>query len=387
MQNGLITHATESSRNRERQADFMIAELYNKNTRVMSVELENAQIVKLGEIYNRDELPLYLCRELNLEKINTWLDKRKMPVRREGLKNAKMLLGSAPFQNYIHMFSLTDQYWFKTKKTDSWESMNFFTNEYPSDIGQALFTPWDINTDNIRRETPDLTTNGVLRKVWIQNKATKKSYLVKAGSKCFAQEPISEILASVTLKKISIIPFVQYKIAVNGMRICSVCENFVDEHTEFVPAQSIYNLEPRLNTMSKFDHLVLMCTKYGLPDPKDYLYRMILADLITGNNDRHLGNFGALHNVDTHTVEGFVPLFDFGSAFYEYSKERKEISDIFKSETQNVVDLYGCIPSLKKLKDTSDLMRLIDTYPDLTVSQKDDIKTGIEKRFSYFSNL
>lgn len=365
----------------------MIAELYNKNTKVMSVELENGKVIKLGEIYDQKELPLYLYPELNLEKMNRWLDKRRIPLNREGLKNAQILLGSAPFQNHVHMFSLTDQYWFKTKRTDSWESLNFFTNEYPPDIGQALFTPWGINKENITKETPDLTTNGVLRKVWIQNKATKKSYLVKAGSKRFAQEPISEILASVTLKKINIVPFVQYKIAVNGMRICSICENFVNEHTEFVPAQSIYNLEQRLTTMSQFDHLVLMCEKYGLPNPRDYLYRMILADMIIGNNDRHLGNFGALHNVDTHTVDGFVPLFDFGSAFYEYSKTREKRSDIFNSEKQKVVDFYGCIPSLKTLSDTSELTRLIDTYPDLTIDQKNDIKAGIETRFSFFSNL
>lgn len=365
----------------------MEAELYNKNTRVMSVTIENTIVTKLGEIYEHDALPFYLRGELTLEKFNKWLLKRRIPLNREGLKEAKQMFGSKAFQNYEHMCSLTDQYWFKTKKKDSWQNLNFFTNQYSSAVGQSLFTPWTVNKDDLKKESPDMTTNGVLRKVWIQDPATLTSYLVKAGSKKFQQEPISEVLATLTLQKIRVIPFVKYDLCVNGMRVCSRCKNFVNANTEFVTAQAIYNLSPRKESMTKYEHLLYMCERFGLQNPADFIDRMLFADMIVGNTDRHFGNFGALYNVDKKKVEGFVPLFDFGSAFHEFSPEVQTKPKIFEEESERILQTFGCLPSLENLKDNADLFRFIDTYPDFSIQQKDAIKHGIEERTKFFTSL
>lgn len=362
--------------------------LYNKNKKVLDVDLEAGIAVSLGELYDKDRLPLCLQNTLSVAEFNKWLEKRKIPLNREGLKEAKRIFSSSVYLQYRHMFALTDQYWFKLSQKDSWQKFNFFTNTYASAIGQSLFTPWDINKEDLRQEGPDLTTNGVLRKVWVQDPETMDSYLIKAGSRRFFQQPLSEVLASMTLGKIQIIPFVKYDLCVYGMRICSKCKNFVTEDTEFVPAQSIYNRKKREQGDTPFEHLIRMCREYGIKQPQNFIDKMLLADCIIGNHDRHMGNFGALQNAETGEVLGFAPLFDFGSAFSEYrppSTEKKNA--LFAEELPRIFGKYEYMQSLSSLTDHADLFRLIHTYPDLSVEQKDRIKKGIEERTARFGKL
>ena len=366
----------------------MEATLYNKKNKVLDVILENGKVVQINELYDKQNLPLCLQPELSLETINKWLDKRKMPLQREGLEEAMKTFSSKYFQNYVHMFALTDQYWFKTNKKDSWEKLNFFTNKYNSEIGQALFTPWNIDEEKLKDETPDLTTNGILRKTWMQNSETLASSLVKAGSKKYHQQPLSEILATMTLKKLGgFIPYVKYDLCVNGMMVCSKCKNFVNEHTEFIPAQSIYNLNPRRKDKSQYAHLLMQCYLYGIEKPDDFIDKMMLADAIIGNTDRHMGNFGILRDVDRNELIGFAPLFDFGSAFHEFYEDKKaEKPRLFEEQLPRIYQKFGSTDILKALKNNDDLFRIIDIYPDLTSCQKDAIKEGIIKRTGFFTN-
>ena len=364
----------------------MDAILCNKQTETLKVEIENGIITNIGEIINKDKMPLCLQNELTLESANKWLNKRKMPLNREGLKEAKHQLGSEYYNNYQRMFALTDQYWFKINNRDSWRKYNFFTNRYDTSIGQSLFTPWNIDKEKLKPESPDMTTNGVLRKVWVQDE-NMTSYLIKAGSTVFHQEPLSEVLATLTLQKIEgFIPYVRYEICVNGMRICSKCRNFVDENTEFIPAQYIYNIEPRRSDKSQYEHLIMMMENYGIERPGTFIDKMMLADLVMGNSDRHLGNFGILKNVETGEMQ-FAPLFDFGSAFREYYKEKETEpkSRLFEEQTARVLHIYTRNAQLKALAENDDLFALIDVYPNLTAAQKDAIKTGIKERTKRFN--
>ena len=357
--------------------------LYNKNRKVLQVHLEsNGSVTELGDLYDPAALPLILQHKLDLETINKWLTKRRMPAKREGLEQVKQLYGS--FENQRNLFALTDQYWFKRSQKDSWEKLNFFTNSYESYVGEALFMPWTGDRKKLQKPTPDITTNGVLRKIWIQAD-DKTSYLIKAGSETFLQEPLSEVLAALILRQMDIIPFVEYDLCIYGYRICSKCKNFVTSNTEFIPAQSLYAKRPRLSTDTKYDHLIKMCDYYGIKDANTYLDRMILADLIIGNQDRHLGNFGILRNVETGSFIGFAPLFDFGCAFYEYSgKTPSRERIVFADQEQRVQKAYQSLMAERIPKDLKPILQLIDTYPSLTVKQKNAVKKGIIERFKRF---
>lgn len=177
-----------------------------------------------------------------------------------------------------------------------------------------FFSPWEVREENLSLSTPDITTNGVLRKRWIREE-NGESYLIKAGSKFYHQEPLSEVLASITLERLELLPFVKYELAVDGLRLCSKCKNFVNENTEFVPASYIYSKIPRKKDETVYEHLLLMCEKYGIANAQEYINNMITADKIIGNDDRHLGNFGFIRDVETGKIIGFAPLFDSGSAY------------------------------------------------------------------------
>lgn len=361
------------------------ATLYNKRRPVMDVRLDKAgRIIELGDVHDPMYLPLILqYKPVDLVSVNKWLDKRKMPANREGLREARRKFG--PFENYRNMFSLTDQYWFKRSKNESWDELNFFTHQYPTAVGDALFAPWTVDKKQLSLQSPDLTTNGVCRKQWVQDDQMN-SYLIKAASKQFHQEPLSEILASMTLQKLNIIPFVKYEFVINGLRICSKSKCFVTKDFEFVPAQHIYQKEPRLSTDTIYDHFIKMCDKFDIPEAREFVDSMILADYVIGNSDRHLGNFGVLKDVTTGEIVGFAPLFDFGSAFWEYNEDavKQPKSRMFADQENRVFKHFIEFVSMKELSDTDEIFSVIDMYPDLSVEQKNAIKKGIEERAKKF---
>ena len=196
------------------------AYLYNKHNKLLKVDIKDGRVLKIKTYVEKNQhlLPIKLQGEgaLTLETINEWLSRRRMPEDREGLKRAREWFPG--FENYKNLFSLTDQYWFRYKKSETWDALNFFTNPYPQEQGKIFFEPWAVKEVS-SVQTPDLTTNGVLKKRWIQDKDLN-SWLIKAGSVMYHQEPLSEVLASMMLKKLNIIPYVEYDLITHGLQFC-----------------------------------------------------------------------------------------------------------------------------------------------------------------------
>lgn len=353
------------------------AVLFNKNTPLLDVEIESGMIIRYGKVKNPDFMPVILQDNLSKETINKWLNGRKIPEKREGLTEARLLCPE--FQTYRHMFSLSDQYWFSLHPRDDWAALNFFTNRYPNDAGELFFRPWKADLRSAKRENPDVTTNGVLRKRWIQDEEGT-SYLLKAGSKKYHQEPLSEVLATMMLQKLNIIPFVEYDLVIEGMRLCSKCRNFVTKDTEFVPASHIYKKEPDRPGETHYEHLIRMCEIYGVPGARDFINNMIAADYLLCNYDRHLGNFGFIRDVETGKFTGMAPLFDSGSAYWGSSEQVKEHnSKLFKEVEKPIVKRVLKKYHISDAKDVSDMMRLIEIYPEIDETKKRDIITNIER--------
>ena len=188
--------------------------MFNKDKMLLVLEIENGTVNKIVQVIDTEHLPVVLQENLTVESLNMWMSKRRIPDSREGLPS--MLNDFPGFQQYHCMFSLSDQYWFRYKKEETWEKLNFFTNPYSEDLGEAFFTPWKYEKGYHFAPSPDLMTNGALRKRWTMGK-DGASYLIKAGSKILRQEPITEVLASLMLKKLDIIPFVEYELVVEGL--------------------------------------------------------------------------------------------------------------------------------------------------------------------------
>lgn len=346
--------------------------MYNKNKPLLVLDVERAKVDKIKKVINETHLPIILQDNLSITSLNKWIEKRIIPDKRDGIEEVRRYYPS--FDNYKNMFSLSDQYWFKYDKYETWDKLNFFTNNYSPVIGEIFFTPWDYDERDLTDHSPDLTTNGVLKKVW--KKESGESYLYKAGSDIYHQEPLSEVLASITLERLNFIPFVKYELAVNGLLLCSKCKNFVNENNEFVPASYIYSKKPRPKEKSIYEHLIDMCELYGIEGAEDYLKKMIAADRIIGNDDRHLGNFGFLRDVDNAKITGFAPLFDSGSAYWGKASEFKKARLFNEIEEEALIEVMELM-DMGAMLNHEEMFALINLYPKIGSKKREEIKKRI----------
>lgn len=334
--------------------------LMNKNTPVIEIygELEHQEtnlypkiLIKNINYINKKLCPpgIFFDNPDGLKaQFENWFKKRIISRKREDLQ--KIQEKEIRWDGNPNLLSLTDQYWLRFDDNEKWEDLNFFTNNFNSYLGDVCFSKNlnYIQKINLSWNTPDITTNGVLKKRWVQlnGKDNKhKSILIKSMSKQFGQEPLSEILASKLLEKLNFIPFVKYSLYIEGYDLCSYCENFVSPDVEFVPAGAVFYQTPANESeeiQSKpeyiYKHLIDSIDYFNIPDGKEFIDKMIIADRLMMNFDRHLGNFGYLRSVETGNYIGPAPLFDFGNAFfsemdsYQTKTFKQRENELFKNK-------------------------------------------------------
>ena len=173
--------------------------LMNKNKKVFDFVYDEDEhsIISFERNYpkNEDYAPFGLIKndEIDKQEFNKWWKNRQIPASRKGLKEVLYNSNVYDKDNFdlldakAYCLSLSDQYWVKGVDEDiSWESINFFDNEFSEDIGKILFnggkTPLNLNLN-----TPDMTSNGNYEKRW--KIIDEERYLLKAGSKIYNQEP------------------------------------------------------------------------------------------------------------------------------------------------------------------------------------------------------
>lgn len=334
-----------------------------------------------GEILkiNAPEL-LPLCLEPNctMEDILNWLQRRGISSKRDGIEDVKKQFGTDWLINKNYA-SLSDQYWIK-KRTETWKKINFFTNIYSKDIGDMFFSPWSIAKNRIDNFSPDLTLNGILKKRWKQRKEDKTSFLIKAGNKKAEQDPFNEILVSVLVEKMGVIPCVHYDLVTEGLQMCSKCENFITADTELVPASYIYFKEKKKDGETVMAHLIRMCEKYEIPAAEEFIKWLIFIDKITGNADRNLSNIAFIRDINTLKFIGPAPMFDNGNAYWNTSNI---LGDIKSKEFGDVED--SIFEEMKKKIDIGEVFKKMDYsafiygYPLISEVKKENLVEKIKQ--------
>ena len=258
--------------------------------------------------------------------------------------------------------SLSDQYWIKPDGSDlTWEDVNFFDNSFSDDIGDVLFgAPKKDNALNF--SSPDNTSDGFLKKRW--KIIDGKRCLIKGGSNPFRQQPFNEVIATKIMERLDI-PHVPYTLVWNKEAPYSVCEDFVDENTELIPAWRVMMTQKKNNSTSVYQHFVNCCGALGVADVVPFLDRMITLDYIIANEDRHFNNFGLIRNAETLEWIGMAPIYDSGSSL-GYDKlpgQMKFEKDVgckpFKNhhiEQLQLVQSFEWL-DLSKLDDVEDIIR------------------------------
>lgn len=279
--------------------------LMHRDTPVAEVAVQDGKIHKLIKLYSESELPVGCAGFLAERMLQNWQNMRTIPEDRQGKERIEQVLGCSVSEALLKSFSvsLTDAYWLKeTEMPLCWKDVNFHDNGFSIDLSRAILG--DMDGQMLHFDTPDLTTDGTLKKTWlsIDGMPTLLKY-GNFGDQANGKNLLSanEVIAS-QVADLMEIPHVPYeKLEVLGESICA-CPSFVrDSHTDFVNGLQLLHL-------CRTNLFVSLC-RMGY---EEEISRMIVFDHLLHNTDRHEKNFGIIRNLDSGE-EHFAPLFDSGS--------------------------------------------------------------------------
>lgn len=369
--------------------------LMHRDIEVVQLTLDQitGTIVKVGTVFNEAHIPVGIGvrrGRVNRATLNEWWIGRSIPVSRAGLKHLLEQLHISAPQKLLEKclgLSLSDAYWIKPDESVlQWRNVNFYENSFSEDVGNILFGGGI--TGEISLMSPDNTSDGWLRKKWkIQD---GKRYLVKGGSGAIQQEPYNEVIASRIMEKLGI-PHVQYKLQMIDGWPYSVCEDFITENTEYIPAWYIMHAKPRPNHMSVYQHYLERCNGLGVGNVECAISQQIVIDYLLLNVDRHQGNFGVIRQADTLRYIGMAPTFDSGSSLWFDTPTSlirattKVPCKPFKTTHEEQIRLVKDFSWLdeKELEGLGDIVREVfmrSDFVDETRSEK--IAKGLEERVS-----
>ena len=297
--------------------------LMNKNKKVFDFVYDEEEhfIVNFERNYpeNEDYAPFGLIKMNEIDKVefNKWWKNRQIPASRKGLKEVLHNSNVYDKDNFdlldakAYCLSLSDQYWVKGVDEEiSWESINFFDNEFSEDIGKILFNGGKTAL-NLNLNTPDMTSNGNYEKRW--KIIDGERYLLKAGSKIYNQEPFNELIATKLYERLlNKDEYVEYSVIFDDDKAISKCKNFITKNTELVPAWKINEYYEFLDDEDKYTHYIRCLNNLGIKDAETLTDKMIVCDYIIANKDRHFNNFGVIRDVNTLKFIGVAPIFDNG---------------------------------------------------------------------------
>lgn len=297
---------------------------------IMHKNKEVASIRKDGycEIYHRDFMPYNLYFEVqtqdldervnNLTNFYYWCSSRVLSLDRKYAKEILNFLDKkqavtdkdrAEIALSYHCLTLTDVFW--VRKND--ETL-FFENIslYRHSLSEAFFdvclrgvNPTLQNQEFLTqgKVAGDISTSGVAPKAWLRKNG--EIFLYKDGN-------INEVNAELLASKIAgcfqcnrVEYFEEYYL---GQKVCA-SKLITSEDKSIVPMEFIEVYAANNNT----DRFSIVLNK----DAYNY-YMMNIIDYLTGNSDRHWGNWGFFVDNATNQLTELYPLMDFNKAFTAY---------------------------------------------------------------------
>lgn len=311
----------------------------NKNKKVFDFVYDEEEhfIINFERNYpeNEDYAPFGLIKMNAIDKVefNKWWKNRQIPASRKGLKELLHNSNVYDKDNFdlldakAYCLSLSDQYWVKGVNEEiSWESINFFDNEFSEDIGKILFNGGKTAL-NLNLNTPDMTSNGNYEKRW--KIIDGERYLLKAGSKIYNQEPFNELIATKLYERLlNKDEYVEYSVIFDDDKAISKCKNFITKDTELVPAWKINEYYEFLDDEDKYTHYIRCLNNLGIKDAETLTDKMIVCDYIIANKDRHFNNFGVIRDVNTLKFIDVAPIFDNGCSLW-YDENDMYVGEFF----------------------------------------------------------
>ena len=283
--------------------------LINKETPLCDFIIEGEDELELCKIVkNYENLPIW-CAD-----IDSWVENRSSAKHRAHVNKILEMCGGKTKRGFIaltHCLSLTDTLWVKSEKENvTWSDVNLFENNFDEVISKLSFDGNGLFGIQMSTTSPELTTDGNYDKCWLNEK--DGIHLIKTGSEGARNtglEPYCEVLASQVFEKIC--NSVKYNLRRFDGRVVSACKLFTSQRFGYRPIALFYKTRLTLPKLLEI---------YREFDSEDEFRRMIVADCITLNSDRHFGNFGFLVNNETFERTVINPCFDFNMTFVPFAE-------------------------------------------------------------------
>lgn len=339
--------------------------LMNRDIKVL--DFKYVEVSSIEFYFEEDDIPVGIY-PWGYTDIESWLRSRKAPNQRKYLNRLPDNIKVNTLVDYItatRCVSLNDTYWVKCKdESVTWKEVSPYTNEIGSCIAHLAF-----KTDSSNMSFPELSTGGVFPKCWKRD--GEKVFLLKGGtSENNELEVINEVLASFIYKQLLGDKACSYEYEdYLGTTWVSKCELFTDEDYGFLSMASYLG-----KSRATVGECITAYKQAGCD--VDLFRRMLIADAIVLNIDRHLGNFGfRVRNISQATA-GMAPVFDYNKALLpELSKDLVDLD--WATVTKYMVNQ---VPTMG-----TDFVSMARQLMDTAVRQ--DLLALSEIDFTQFKNL
>ncbi len=356
--------------------------LMNKNIEVLVVEYNETSkfFDYIYEVKNINYAPYILKSFYHENDINNtpfktnlseWFKGRGIPSWRDKLDLLLHRLNIvAPYELLDKAFglSLSDQYWLKPFNSDiSYDDINFFDNFF--DYAEFMEASLSTNSNPITKEsslkTPNNTTDGMLKKAWIIEDDTR--YLLKGGYKNEIMQPFNEVLASEICKRLGF-NYVPYTIDIYKDMVVSKCPCFINKDTEYVSCYQIKNNMKRHDNKEDYEEYIKKLEEHNIENAREKVENMYILDFLIMNEDRHLGNYGIIRDVNTLNWLDVAPIFDNGQSlnieYYDEEEVHISGSGRFFYEVKPFEEIIKVVKDLKRI-DISKLDGLVEWFDNL----------------------
>ena len=236
--------------------------------------------------------------------LGAFLLDRRAPKHREHIEELLRRSGCNTLSGFLdvsHALSLNDTIWVKGYEQNNicWDKVSLYRNRFNSVISRVAFTGGMYGYE-LSTTSPEYGTNGSFAKCWIREDGIIK--LIKQGSSGASNaglEPFSEFYTSQVMEALGI-KHVDYTLTHRYGRLASKCNLFTNEKYGLIPFSKIAGTVP-------IGSVVAFYKEHGI---MERLAEMLIADSITFNEDRHLGNFGFIIDNDIFKIMETAPLYD-----------------------------------------------------------------------------
>ncbi|MBR7063759.1 MAG: hypothetical protein IKI31_01180, partial [Treponema sp.] len=290
--------------------DKIIYTLINRETPLCDFIIEGEGELELCKIIKEYKPLPFWCKD-----IDSWSANRSSAKHRTHVNKILDMCGGKTKSGFIaltHCLSLTDTLWVKSNREEiSWSKVNLYENNFDEVISKLSFDGNGLFGIQMSTTSPELTTDGAYDKCWLNEK--DGIHLIKTGSEGARNaglEPYGEVLASQVFEKMC--SSVKYSLRKFNGKIVSDCKLFTNQEFGYRPIALFYKDKLTLPKLLEI---------YQEFNCEDAFRRMIVADCITLNCDRHFGNFGFLVNNQTFERTTLNPCFDFNMAFVPFAEE------------------------------------------------------------------